>query len=358
MKMLFNKNPLLYKEWRSSRWVSLLMAISLFWFKGKNTFEAMSYRKSCMAMDKTCMLDKMWFNEYLLEWSDGGYEISLALVVLLTILLFKGEKQSSTCDLLHSMPFKRKDIIIAKIKVGFTAIIIPFILNFLIMTCFYFKNKEYIGSAYSDIPKYYAMNLLACLFFFAFLVFIQTIIGQYIASIIVAAIVSVVPKVLCSFIVEFKRLKYNLDYHDASIIKLGEISNNLNIYEINSTWRIDKSIILPNGEISSEFYKYVYKNFNTKIMVLVSLIVLFTVLSVVMYNKIKLEKINELIMFKPLKMVFKVGAGICFAVVVCEMFAFPKNFEPVNMPLIYITLLLGLFVGYFISKLVIKFCNR
>lgn len=42
-----------------------------------------------------------------------------------------------------------------------------------------------------------------------------------------------------------------------------------------------------------------------------------------------------------------------------QIFGYPKGQEPVaNMPLIYITLLIGTVIGYFIAKLVVKFCSR
>ncbi len=41
------------------------------------------------------------------------------------------------------------------------------------------------------------------------------------------------------------------------------------------------------------------------------------------------------------------------------IFGYPKGPEEIaNMPLIYITLLIGTIIGYFISKLVVKFCSN
>lgn len=77
-------------------------------------------------MDKTFVFDKWWFNQLLLGWNNGKNILVLGVIVLLCILLFKGEKQDSTCDLLHSMPFTRKDIIVSKIKAGILTITIPF----------------------------------------------------------------------------------------------------------------------------------------------------------------------------------------------------------------------------------------
>ncbi|MCR1933733.1 ABC transporter permease subunit [Clostridium tepidum] len=358
MKSLF-RNPLFYKEWKSSKWICLLMTLILFWDKPNNVFDQISYQKYSMIMDKDFVLDKMWFNQCLLGWNSGKIILILGVIALFSILLFKGEKQSSTCDLLHSMPFTRKDIILSKIKVGILTITIPFLINFIIMTVFYFKNKSYIGTAYLDVPKFYSINLLFALFFFMFLVFMQSIVGQYFAASIIAPITLYVPYIVAGYVVDLIRLSQNLQYENYKLITLNEFVENLNIYDIVNTKGLDRFEKGPDGEQITTIYKFIYENFDIKIMILIVLIVIFAIFAVMAYKRIKLERINQLIIFKSVETVFKIGVSICVGMIFSQIFGYPKGPKPVtNMPLIYITLLIGTIVGYFIAKLVVKFCSR
>ncbi|KEI97228.1 ABC transporter permease [Clostridium botulinum A2B7 92] len=358
MKSLF-KDPLFYKEWKNSKWICLLMTLILFWDKPRTASEQLSLQKYQMLIDKNFVFDKMWFNQSLLGWSSVKNTLVLGVIVLLCILLFKGEKQDSTCDLLHSMPFTRKDIMVSKIKVGILTIIIPFLINFIILTFFYFNNKSHIGSSYLDIPKFYSINLLFSLFFFMFLVFMQSIVGQYFAAAIVAPITLFVPFMLVSYIVDLIRLGQGLGYENPRLMALNGFVRNLNIYDIVNTKGLDRLEKMQNGEEIRNTYKFIYENFDIKIMILIILIVVFAILSVIIYNRVKLERINKLIIFKPVETVFKLGVGICIGMIFSQIFGYPKGQEPVaNMPLIYITLLIGTVIGYFIAKLVVKFCSR
>ncbi|EJO5348471.1 ABC transporter permease [Clostridium botulinum] len=358
MKTLFN-DALFYKEWKHSKWICLLMTLVLFWHKPNGAFEQLNYQKYMMITDKTFILDKMWFNGFLLNQFDGKFTIVLGIIALFSILLFKGEKQDSTCDLLHSMPFTRKDIMLSKIKAGILTITIPFLVNFIIMTFFYFNNKSYIGSSYLDIPKFYCINLLFSLFFFIFLVFMQSLVGQYFAAAIIAPITLYVPYILVSYVVDLIRLSQNLQYESPRLTALDGFVRNILIYGIIDTKAIEGLKKCPDGEQRMTVYKFIYENFDIKIMILIVLIVVFVILSVIIYNKIKLERINQLIIFKPVETAFKLGVGVCVGMICSEIFGYPKGPEPVvNMPLIYITLLIGTIIGYFIAKLVIKFCSK
>lgn len=358
MKSLF-RDPLFYKEWKNSKWICLLMTLILFWDKPNNVFGDLSRQKYEMIIDKNFVLDKMWFNQSLLGWNSGKNILILGVITLLCILLFKGEKQSSTCDLLHSMPFTRKDIIVSKIKVGILTITIPFLVNFIIMTFFYFNNKSYIGSFYSDIPKFYSINLLFCLFFFIFLVFMQSIVGQYFAAAVIVPITLFVPNVFAAYIVDLIRLSKGLRYDSPKLMALDQFVRNLNIYDIVNTKALERVEKGPDGEQMRDIDRFIYENFDIKIMILIILIVVFAILSVIIYNRIKLERINQLIIFKPVETVFKLGVAICVGMIFSQIFGYPKGREEIaNMPLIYITLLIGTIIGYFISKLIVKFCSK
>ncbi|WMJ81783.1 ABC transporter permease [Clostridium sp. MB40-C1] len=352
MKKLCN-NALFYKDWRTSKWISIIMTISLFWFKTIGAFGYSNSLKQFMSIDKKFIPSKMWFNEYLLVNNRDAYMVSLILAALLVVLLFKGEKQNSTCDILHFMPFKRKEIILSKIKVGFIAIIIPFLVNFIIMNLVYLKSKSYIGSSYLDIPKFYFINLLMCLFFFIFLVFIQTLVGEYLRSTIIAPIILITPYVLVKYLLVLAESTLTHSIYP-KLWKLENFSSNLNIYDIVSTNNVAMNKVWKNGEWIYSNYKYVYESFSIKILVMIFLIIVFSLLSVTIYNRLKVENINQLIMFKPAEKIFNLGVAIGVGIVISIMFGMNTK----SITTIYITLLLGIAMGYFISKLMIKLFSR
>ncbi|WP_251862543.1 ABC-2 transporter permease [Clostridium sp. Marseille-Q2269] len=357
MKTLF-KDPLFYKEWKNSKWICILMTLILFWHKVNYISSQLDFFKDTTKGNQA-MFDKMWFNKYLLSSGTDGIMLMAGPTLLLCILLFKGEKQDSTCDLLHSMPFTRKDIIISKIKVGILTITIPFLINFILLTCFYLNNKSYIGTSYMDIPKFYSINLLFILFFFVFLVFMETIVGQYFAAVVFSPIILTVPYMLTSYVVDLIRFTQGLQYDAFKFVSISKISENLFIYGIiqSKPLLIDKKDI--NGEIIRDVDKLIYENFNIKIMILIVLIVVFSILAVIIYKKVKLERVNKLIIFKPIETIFKWGVAICVGMIFSQIFGYPhKPEESANMPLIYTTLVIGTVIGYFISKLALKFSNR
>lgn len=358
MKSLF-KDPLFYKDWKSSKWICLLMTLILFWTKPNSVFNSLNSLKHTMLIDKNFVLDKMWFNQFLLGWNSGKDIPILAIIALLCILLFKGEKQDSTCDLLHSMPFTRKDIILSKIKVGILTITIPFLINFIIITFFYFNNKPYIGSLYSDIPKFYSINLLFSLFFFMFLVFMQSIVGQYFAASIIGPIALFVPYIAATYVGDLIRLSQNLQYETPRMMGVDIFVRNMHIYGIVDTKSLERFENRPDGEQIRNTYKFIYENFDIKIMILIVLIVVFYILVVIIYKKVKLERVNKLIIFKPVETMFKWGVAICVGMIFSQIFGYPNApGEVANMPLIYTTLVIGTVIGYFISKLALKFFNR
>ncbi len=157
------------------------------------------------------------------------------------------------------MPFTRTNIIVSKIKIGTLTIIIPFLINFIIMTFFYFNNKSYIASSYLDIPKFYSINLLFCLFFFIFLVFMQSIVGQYFAAAIVAPITLFVPFMLVSYIVDLIRLGQGLGYESPRLIALNNFVRNLNIYDVVNTKALERVEKGVDGEQVRNIYKFIYE---------------------------------------------------------------------------------------------------
>ncbi|MCS4466215.1 hypothetical protein JTS99_06730 [Clostridium botulinum] len=91
-----------------------------------------------------------------------------------------------------------------------------------------------------DIPKFYSINLLFSLFFFMFLVFMQSMVGQYFAAAIIAPITLFVPNMFASYIVDLIRLGKGLGYDSPKLMALDQSVRNSNIYDIVNTYAIDR----------------------------------------------------------------------------------------------------------------------
>ena len=103
----FWRNPLVYKEWKSVRWITLLMTLSIFFTK---IMEVMSSLKWIKEMETSGEIFgkliipkdfpiyiKHWFNQALLGYNNETFVLStIACLVILVVVLFRSERQNKT----------------------------------------------------------------------------------------------------------------------------------------------------------------------------------------------------------------------------------------------------------------------
>ncbi|WP_027625070.1 ABC-2 transporter permease [Clostridium lundense] len=82
------------------------------------------------------LYEKYWFNNSLNEFDPWIFGV-IALTIVLAIILFQSERNSSTYSLIASMPFKRSEVIKTKWLTGILAITLPFIITFVVISIFY-----------------------------------------------------------------------------------------------------------------------------------------------------------------------------------------------------------------------------
>lgn len=93
-----------------------------------------------------------------------------------------------------------------------------------------------------------------------FLVFMQSIVGQYFAAAVIAPITLFVPNMFASYIVDLIRLSKGLRDDSARLMSLDQFVRNSNIYDIVNTHAIDRMQKGPDGEQMRNIDRFIYEN--------------------------------------------------------------------------------------------------
>ncbi|MEL7597366.1 MAG: ABC-2 transporter permease [Clostridiaceae bacterium] len=362
----FWRNPLVYKEWKSVRWITLLMTLSIFFTK---IMEVMSSLKWIKEMETSGEIFgkliipkdfpiyiKHWFNQALLGYNNETFVLStIACLVILVVVLFRSERQNKTYELLASMPFKRKDIIVTKWYMGMLSIFISSFIGFIALSVFYTSNIKYIQDSYSIVLRWSLLHMIMYMAIFTILFFIQTLMGQNIAGSVVGAIIILVPFFILSMISSLIQVYMGLSWEDKIIRDIDTMAKNLNLYDLNRTeW-----IQVANGKIREDLgyygdHYFTYSNYNFKIIALLIIIAIFFALSIYAYKRNAFEKNGNLILFSALEPAFKFGVAVCSGFLLSGIFG--MGYADNNKIVIDIFLVIGAAAGYFTANKAIKIC--
>ncbi|MBW9171384.1 ABC transporter permease subunit [Clostridium estertheticum] len=347
MNKIINK-ALFYKEWINVRWVTLLTIITLLFYKVYGVISLLNRNKMYMEYNIGSRTDR-WFNNGLYGMN-SYYFVMVLVVIILTIILFKGEKTSETQGFIASMPFTRKEIIINKWLVGVVSLLISFVITYIFLSLFYFANINGLGKTlnpYSDIVKWFFMDTFQYICIFTFIMIVQAVMGNSIVSGMVGGIILGVP-IFISMVVKELGMRY-YHYDDLINIIFEKFSYWTNIYGYNVA---KQKSFHPNSaeNINQDYYQnFYYSNYNLKLLVLFLLTCLFLFLAYVAYKKRNIEYNLRLIVFKNLETVFVCGIAICSGLLAGVIFGESGLKASFGIYFIIFTI-----IGYFISKLLLK----
>ncbi|MBX4264635.1 ABC transporter permease subunit [Clostridium estertheticum] len=347
MNKIINK-ALFYKEWINVRWVTLLTIITLLFYKVYGVISLLNRNKMYMEYNIGSRTDR-WFNNGLYGMN-SYYFVMVLVVIILTIILFKGEKTSETQGFIASMPFTRKEIIINKWLVGVVSLLISFVITYIFLSLFYFANINGLGKTlnpYSDIVKWFFMDTFQYICIFTFIMLVQAVMGNSIVSGMVGGIILGVP-IFISMVVKELGMRYYQYSRSISTI-LEKISGWTNIYNYNVA---KQKSFHPNSaeNVNQDYYQnFYYSNYNLKLLVLFLLTCLFLFLAYVAYRKRNIEYNLRLIVFKNLEPVFVCGIAICSGLLAGVIFGESGLKASFGIYFVIFTI-----IGYFISKLLLK----
>lgn len=343
MKNVINK-ALFYKEWINVRWMTLLTTVILLYFKAYGVLEEQNQNKIFFKQQGRIWTYR-WFNNGL-YFKDGYSYIMAFVIILLAIILFIGEKSSTSQGFIASMPFTRKEIILNKWIVGVLSILISFTVAYILLSLIYVININSINTAlnpYYDIIKWFFMDTFQYSCIFTFLVLIQSVMGNSVVSGIAGGIILLVPAfitaVVDSIISQIKNPISNV---------YDEIVTWLNIYGYNSTHQVWVSEE-TNG--TKDMYRTFYcAHYGIKLLILFLLTCLFLYLAYICYKKRNLEYNLRLIVFKNIEPFFIWGAAICSGLYAGALLGLDHN----SLITFCISAVVFTIASYFILKLLIK----
>ena len=353
MNKIINK-ALLYKEWINVKYVTVLTTLMLLYFKLFNgVMYELNMNQNLMKETGRLWTDR-WFNNGIFK-GEGYFLAMVFLIMILSIVLFTGEKTSETQGFIASMPFTRKQIIMNKWIIGVISILISFVITFIALSLFYGSNLNVIDTnlnPYSDIVKWFFIDVFQYIGIFTFIMFVQTVMGNSIVSAIVGGILLLVPWFLTITIQELIIRIGNYGYNDQIIITFDQIKKWINIYYYNlleqEWYHVDGS------EIGEMFRTFWYQNYELKIGIIILFTLTFLCLACIFYKKRKLEYNLRLIAFEKFEWIFICGVSICMGLFIGAILGFTSD-NGVNMFLLWT--IAGTILGYIVSKLVIKMFN-
>lgn len=351
----FLHNPLFYKDFKSARWISLIMLLYLIKFKLLIFSPILNVIKSTITDFTDISPGNMtpfkadmayWFRNNLLYSAQDIIVITIFVVILL-IVLFKNERNNSTYSFTASMPFKREEIVKIKWITGMLSISIPFFITFILVSIFYFKNTNWINDPYIIVFQWFIINILTFTAIFSFIFFIQTIMGQNITASIIGALVLGIPGGCIVMSIDFilshyknpiypkdipyileKVMIYFMSFPDYSVQKLGEYTTRVSYY----------------------------KNFQIKILILIVTCIVTYALSIYFFKRNSLEKTGFLIMFKPFEYILKFIVAIFLGLLMALIFG--QSYAEDTLVVMYVSLILGFLASYFVTDKCIKYYSR
>ncbi|MCB2352918.1 ABC-2 transporter permease [Clostridium estertheticum] len=355
MNKILNKG-LFYKEWINVRWVTLLTIIVLLFYKVYGLISLLSRNKMYMEYNIGGRTDR-WFNNGLYGES-SYYFVMVFVVIILAIILFKGEKTSETEGFIASMPFTRKEIIINKWLVGVLSLLISFIVTYIFLSIFYVTNINDLNTTlnpYSDIVRWFFIDTFQYICIFTFIMLMQAVMGNIIVSGMVGGIILGVP-IFISMVVQELVMRYYEYSQSINIIleKINGINGWVNIYSYNVA---KQKSFYPNPaeNINQDYYQnFYYSNYKSKLLVLFLLTCLFLFLANLAYRKRNIEYNLRLIVFKNLEPVFIGGVAICSGLLAIAI----KGIGNQRLREFGIYFVIFTIIGYFISKLLLKVLSK
>ncbi|MDG5786346.1 ABC transporter permease subunit [Evansella sp. AB-P1] len=210
-------------------------------------------------------------------------------IIFLACLLIGVERNTRRMDFTFSLPFSRKDMFLSKWLYGMLLIFVFHIVNFFI-SYFTFMQSEFsseLGKV-TLIEIFYG-PLIGYLLVFTFALFIGTITGEMISQIALTFIFGIFP--IGVMILVQSLIEVHFGYSRFWIENLQWVEN-ITIFNF---------VLNHQG---NEFLDLLYPLIG---------IALFTILSIFLYERNKIEHNGEFLIFKQLNPIFLVGITICFA---------------------------------------------
>lgn len=252
-----------------------------------------------------------WFGDILVSLSGRWLVILVFIVAWLVVSQFQDLRREATGDWLAGMPFTRRQMLGTKWLAGLMAIAVPFLAIFLLLSGFYWVQRDWIATSYGLIPQWALLHclFLACLY--SFLFFVQAVMGHPGAAGAVGLICTLVPWYLTQTIPGV--VGGIIGPHDL-LTGMAEAGG----YLMWPRWLEARYQFLPEGHPVG--YQVIYTHYGIKGLVMAAVIIGFYALAQWAYARNSLEKNGQLLMFRFLEPVLIWGFALCFGLLVSVVF--------------------------------------
>lgn len=335
---------LFYKEWKTCAWFLIILTVV--------SIEApLTDMISDLVLIKRLAAEGMlagsgmdqWFGSALVDDS-SWLRIPLFIIAILVTYQFRDIRREATGDLLASMPFTRCQVIFTKWATGMMVIAVPFLVTYLLLSVFYWLNRDWIATSYWLLPQWALLYFLFLSCFYGFMFFVQTVMGQSGTATVIGAICTVIPWYLLTGIPRLLRELLGLSY-------MGVIEE-LGWYTVWPRWIEARMEYLPPDWTA---YHYIYTHFGLKVLTMAAVIVVFYWLAERAYAHNPLERNGQLLMFRFLEPVLVWGFAICSGMLIAIILGLGYSFGRLGVAL---CLAAGTAFGYWMARRVVLYYQR
>lgn len=310
------------------------------------------------------------FINYLTKRAYEIFDIVIILLVLvMTFVQFFTERWGKNESISYSLPIKKGTIITHKLLLGFSIIAITFLINGLILLFLYHINSELLSPyiEYSDIIKWIVRTLLSYCAIYSLFMFVFTVCGNIFGASLISPLFMLYPFINIVLIEDFlNRIERKIPFRNPE--NYINILSESNIIKWVFVFLDSISLFIYSGKYNNSYFytnrilqevPIIESNWGINSLVVLSLTILFTLLSMYYFDKNKLEKRNWLIQFSRGESVFKILFALSFAmfstIAIDMILVIGNNVSGYKEIVIYLTVaIVFLIIGFIISQKLLR----
>lgn len=254
--------------------------------------------------------------------------IILLIAIFIAVALFNEIQKCKSNDHIHSLPMSKKDIFINKVLAGEILIFIPCFINYIITEIIVLQGT--IPIPHYKIINYFIMTFINTNILFLQGVFFAVVTTNIFLHVFASFAINLVP----FFIVDMGNDLLN-------IILPGRLSESISLYSLR--YILPLTYMIEGRGVDTITIKNI-------ILYILGMALLF-LLSYILFIKRKNEDINKTITFDFLNDVFKYTTTFCSMIIFSLILS---GYFKTGMTTAVIGCILGSFLGYYISEMIIR----
>lgn len=168
---------LLWKDWIYEKWLILFTTFILLTSSFQMFSRYMEYLK--LPGGKSYSYINFDFPKYFSQTGFYSY-VSIILIVFVVFIIGFRRNLNNQQEIISTMPYSRKEIIISKWVESIICFMIPLVINFIALTVMYFANynKMKIYNNYKDFFMWMVLSIFTYIFAITFVIFVDLLFGN------------------------------------------------------------------------------------------------------------------------------------------------------------------------------------